>query len=127
MILRDLKIVSEILSSSEVSPGFFGGFPPFTPLNENVFYLYFDGCLFPSLIENDCLVMNAAVPKSRRGLRAVSAGKAAIDWVVSNLDVRKVVGKVKKNRKDVMLYITSVGMSRFKEDENYIYYEVSHG
>lgn len=92
--------------------------------HKNAVYLYRNGCLFPSVKNGQVLSIHAVIPKQYRGKNAVKSAKEAIDWAIKSYGLRVVVARIDKNRKNVNLFARMVGMSHYKTDNLFNYYEI---
>lgn len=95
--------------------------------DERAIYLYKDGCLFPSVLKGEALSIHAAVPKQYRGQIAINSAKEVIQWAIRRFNLRVVVARIDKNRKNVNTFARLVGMTFYKENDRYNYYEVQNG
>lgn len=92
---------------------------------QDVYFLYECGVgLFPSVLDGGTMKMHAVINQGCRGKIAVDAGKKAVTWVFENTDAKRIETKADKKKKH-LLFFNSLILERFKEDQDYIYYEVS--
>lgn len=124
MITQDQDLIKSILFDPEVSSLFDDEDPVYIE-HKDVYYLYNDGCLFPSIKMGNILSIHAAIPKSLRGKLAVKAGREVVDWAVNNMGVDDVIASVYKDKKHINLYTKLVGMIYTHSDHEFNYYRAA--
>jgi hypothetical protein len=126
MILEDKDLIREILLSSDVSGGFYGDASRKDRFGNGIFYLFNNGCLFPSVVKGAALSIHAAIPKNIRGKESVVAAKSVIAWAFQNLEIKKVVARVERHRRNVSFYAVLCGLAYTHACDRYSYYEVNN-
>ena len=92
--------------------------------NENVYFLHVAPVgVFVCIRRGDEVTAHPIIAKGARGKSAVAVGKAIVKYWFDN-GVERLHTRCKRELKHALMYNYSVGLRRYAEDENFIFYEV---
>lgn len=91
----------------------------------DVYFLYEFGVgVFPSVKVGDTMRMHACIDRKARGRKALTAARKAVKWVFNNTSVSRIETKADKTKRNLLCFNALI-LNRFKEDDQFVYYEVS--